>query len=745
MTLAGNQLFPSDNPWNQSVANAPVATNSSAIISNIISLSGKNGQLHPDFGQDTDSSSQLYGIPYNIVHGNSTSKVNVVIDGYPSESDIQPVPIPANAVIEGDLQDGPTVGRANRGDSHLIVYDEDNNIAYELFGASRPSENSDGQWHATQESVWNLNQDSFRPQDWTSADAAGLPILPGLVRPDEALPTSQGGQGVIDHAIRFTLTNKAILDQFIYPASHVANPGNTNAAIQPAMGARFRLKASVNISGLSPESQVIAQALKTYGMIVADNGSNFFISGASESVMPNGSVLTWNDDDIQSSLTGLKSLPFSDFEIVNTTPVVTGLSSSTATAGSTVTVNGQNFSGAAGHLQVFFGSTAATNVTVVDDFYVTATVPAVVGTVDVRVQSGVTTGADSENLESPIFGYGTSATSSADQFTYTSSPPPVPTVGDSSFEQVPVPNTYAINPTGSPWTFSGVAGNGSGITGNNSPFTSANPNAPQGTQVAYIQANGSITQSVAGWAAGNYSLSFNAAQRANYGGIENFEVLIDGNIIGTFKPTTTSYQVYTTGTFTVAAGAHVIRFLGINTAGGDNTDFLDTITVAAATSPPPVPTVGDSSFEQVPVPNTYAINPTGSPWTFSGVAGNGSGITGNNSPFTSANPNAPQGTQVAYIQANGSITQSVAGWAAGNYSLSFNAAQRANYGGIENFEVLIDGNIIGTFKPTTTSYQVYTTGTFTVAAGAHVIRFLGINTAGGDNTDFLDTITVEGS
>ena len=422
MTLAGNQLFPSDNPWNQNIAAAPVAANSSAIINNVIFLSGKDGRLHPDFGQVTGGANPLYGIPYNVVHGNSTAKVDVVVDDYASESDIKPVPIPANAVIEGDQQGGPTVGLANRSDSHLIVYDQDNNIAYELFAASRPSENGDGKWHAAQESVWDLNKDSFRPQDWTSADAAGLAILPGLVRPDEGLPVGQGGQGVINHAIRFTLTNKAILNQFIYPASHTANPGNTNAAIQPAMGTRFRLKAGVDISRLSPESRVIAQAMKTYGLILADNGSNFFFSGASESIQPDGSILTWDDNDIQSTLTGLKSLTFSNFEVVDTTPVVTGLSVTTAAAGTTITVIGQNFSGAAGHLNVSFGTAAAMNVAVVDDSHVRATVPAGSGTVDVRVQSGVTTSPDSRNAKSPIFGYGTSAASAADRFTYSTAP-----------------------------------------------------------------------------------------------------------------------------------------------------------------------------------------------------------------------------------------------------------------------------------------------------------------------------------
>ena len=158
------------------------------------------------------SNNPLYGIPFNVVHGNTQPKVHVVIDAYPDESDLQDAPIPANAVLEGDNQNGPVVGLANRGDSHLIVWDEDNNVAYEFYNASRPSENTDGQWHAAQESVWNMKTDTFRTLGWTSADAAGLPILPGLVRPDEALPVSQGGQGVINHAIRITLQNNIILE-----------------------------------------------------------------------------------------------------------------------------------------------------------------------------------------------------------------------------------------------------------------------------------------------------------------------------------------------------------------------------------------------------------------------------------------------------------------------------------------------------------------------------------------------------
>jgi hypothetical protein len=417
-TLLGNALFPADNPWNQKITSAPVAANSAAVLNNITSLYG-DGRLHPDFGQDYQDNSDLYGIPYNVVHGNTTAKIHVVIDAYPGESDLQNAPVPSGAVIEGDYQNGPKVGVDNRGDSHLIVYDVDNNVAYEFYRASRPSENTDGSWHADQETVWDMKTDTFRTLGWTSADAAGLSILAGLVRPDEGLPATQGGHGAINHAIRMTLQNNLILDQFLYPASHTANAGNTNAAVQVPMGARFRLKASVDISQLTPEARVIAQAMKDYGLIVADNGSNFYFSGASYAVdASNHLTQTWDDNDIQDTTHGLKSLHFSDFELVDLTPVETGLSASGGPAGTAVTVVGQNFSGAAGHLQVFFGSTPASSVTVVDDSHVVAVAPAGSGTVDVRVQSGVSTAADAQNVEGTVFGYGTSVLNAADRFTY---------------------------------------------------------------------------------------------------------------------------------------------------------------------------------------------------------------------------------------------------------------------------------------------------------------------------------------
>jgi IPT/TIG domain/FG-GAP-like repeat/FG-GAP repeat len=425
-TLLGNQLFPTDNPWNQKITAAPVAANSASIMNSIIASSG-NGRLHPDFSQNFNTGVDLYGIPYNVVHGNSTAKTGVVIDAYSDESDLIAAPIPSNPTIEGDFQNGPHVGVDNRGDSHLLIFDVDNNVAYEYYRASRPSENTDGKWHADQETVWDMKTNTFRTLGWTSADAAGLSILAGLVRPDEGLPVSQGGQGVINHAIRFTLQNSVILNQFIYPASHTANSGNNNAAVQPPMGARFRLKAGVDITSLNPQARIIAQAMKDYGMIVADNGSNFFFSGASYAVdASNQRVLTWNDNDIQDSLHGLKSLHFGDFEVVDLAPQVTSLSASSGKAGSSVTINGQNFGGAAGHLQVVFGGTAAKSVTYVDDNHIVAIVPAGSGAVDVRVQSGVTTAANSSNYKSPIFGYGISSITTGDHFTYgtTGYPPP---------------------------------------------------------------------------------------------------------------------------------------------------------------------------------------------------------------------------------------------------------------------------------------------------------------------------------
>jgi autotransporter passenger strand-loop-strand repeat protein len=441
-TLMGQQLFPSDNPWNQNIANAPVAANSASIIANI----GASTRLTPNWGAaDPTSSNPLYGMPINIVHGNSTARVNVIIDNYPGESDLVSVPIPTNAVIEGDFQNGPNMNgggynAGQRGDSHLIVWDEDTNTAYELYGVSRPNDptlfpntsfvelpKTDTAWHAAQETVWNMNTDTFRTLGATSADAAGLSILAGLARPDEALPVSQGGQGTINHALRVTLPGGEVNPQYVYPASHVVSESQASNKIP--LGGRLRLEDTpaidALISNMPPESQALARAMQQYGLIVADIGSAMYVSGASsltDTVDTPNTNLTWNLNDIFAA-NGLESLNAGDFQVVDLTPRVTGLSASSGTPGSTITITGQNFSGAAGHLSVLFGTTASTSVNVLSDTQVTAVVPNGSGTVDVTVQSGVNetdniSSNPNANVNAPIFGYGTSATSPADRFTF---------------------------------------------------------------------------------------------------------------------------------------------------------------------------------------------------------------------------------------------------------------------------------------------------------------------------------------
>lgn len=389
-SLSGNQLFPADNPWNQKITNAPVAANSDTLVASI----GLTRHFHPDFG--TTYAGALNGIPVNVVPG-TQPRVHVTIDAYASESDLLPIPIPSNAIIEGD----PLPSGQNTGDRHLLVFDKDNNVLYETFNTHKPSEETDGQWHADSEAVWDLKKDTFRTPGFTSADAAGLPILLGLVRPDEVLD-----QGKITHALRFTVSRSQ--NAYVFPASHQA--GSNNPAL-PRMGERFRLKQNVNISGYSPANQVILQALKDYGMIVADNGSSWYISGEPST--------RWDDNDLHN----LNQIAGSDFEAVDLTPVASGLDQgSGATAGGgTVTISGGNFSGGAGQTQVFFGTTAASNVTVLADTQLTVIVPAhIAGTVDVVVQSP----------------YGKSATVAADQYAYGQSSTGQPSANQNFVTQV---------------------------------------------------------------------------------------------------------------------------------------------------------------------------------------------------------------------------------------------------------------------------------------------------------------------
>jgi len=270
-------MFPPDNPWNQRVDQLPVAKNSARLIASI----GLTNPVHPDFG--TVYNGAPNGIPYAVV-SNSTRKVPVTFD-YASESDGHRYPLPPNVPIEG----GPN----STGDRHVIVVDRDTCTDYELYDA-HPLERG-RRWHAGSGAIFNLRSDHLRPAGWTSADAAGLPILPGLARYDEV------ASGAIDHALRFTApcTSRA----YVYPARHFAP---TCSGFAPPMGLRVRLKASVDISHLPYQARIVAVALKRYGLILADNGSPWYISGA-----PNRH---WNDD----ALHQLDQLTGRDFEVVDT-------------------------------------------------------------------------------------------------------------------------------------------------------------------------------------------------------------------------------------------------------------------------------------------------------------------------------------------------------------------------------------------------------------------------------------------
>ncbi len=272
----GLQVFPASNPWNARIDTAAVDPASATLIASI----GSSGHLHPDFGADLGEG-EPFGIPYVVVPGNQ-KKVPISFD-YADESDPGPYPIPPNAPIEG----GPNAD----GDRHVLVLDKDNRRLYELFDAHPVA---GGGWHAGSGAVFDLTSNALRPAGWTSADAAGLPILPGLVRYDEV------ASGRIDHALRFTVarTRKG----YIAPARHAASSSTSTSL--PPMGMRVRLKASFDISGYPAQARVVLQALKTYGMIVADNGSNWFISGTPDR--------RWNDEAVNT----LKQVPGSAFEVV---------------------------------------------------------------------------------------------------------------------------------------------------------------------------------------------------------------------------------------------------------------------------------------------------------------------------------------------------------------------------------------------------------------------------------------------
>lgn len=303
-------------------------------------------------------------------------------------------------------------------------------------------------------------------------------------------------------------------------------------------------------------------------------------------------------------------------------------------------------------------------------------------------------------------------------------------LADSGFEQQTTgAKGFSYNPTGSVWTFNGT----SGVTANNSVFTRGNENTAQGSQVAFLQNNGSISQTVS-LATGTYVLEFTAAQRANFGGNQTFQVKVDGVIVGSFNSITgSSYSLQSTSSFTVGYGSHIITFQGTNLNGGDNTIFLDQVFVTQQAS-----NLSDSGFEQLALASgSFSYIPSGSAWQFVGT----SGVASNASGFTAGNANSPQGSQVAFLQNTGSISQTVA-MVQGTYQLTFSAAQRSNVTSAETFQVIVDGAVVGTFNTLSGGgYSQLTTSNFTVLGGTHTISFVGTNLKGGDNTVFLDQVS----
>jgi len=276
-TLAGCPMLPANNIWNHRVDTLPVHDKSAEYVASI----GANTGLHPDFGSGEWEGGPI-GIPYVVVPG-TQPKVNVTFD-YDDESDSGPYPIPPNPPIEG--------GPDSDGDRHILIVDQENCKLYELSDAWPQS---NGTWTAGSGAIFDLRSNLLRPAGWTSADAAGLPILPGLVRYDEV------ASGVIRHAIRFTAEDTQAA--YVWPARHLASEITDENV--PPMGQRFRLKASFNISGYPAEVRVILQAFKDYGIILADNGSDWYISGVPDE--------RWNN----TVLRALKNVTGSNFEAVD--------------------------------------------------------------------------------------------------------------------------------------------------------------------------------------------------------------------------------------------------------------------------------------------------------------------------------------------------------------------------------------------------------------------------------------------
>ncbi len=274
--VSGCKIFPADNWWNTDVSGYPLDPRSDAYIAAL------PGNLHPDFGANPH-----YGIPFNVVP--STQKRVPVRFRYGSQSDPGPYPIPPNAQIEG--------GRRARGDRHVLVLQQGKCTLYELWDAYPVR--GGRRWRAGSGAIFPLNTNKLRPDGWRSADAAGLPILPALVKCAEVKA------GVIEHALRVTFAQTQ--EAYIHPATHYASDSRRKTL--PPMGLRIRMKASYDISHLTGQAQVIANAMKAYGMFVADNGSNWYFQGEGGKASS-----CWNDDDLDQ----LKGVPNTAFEVVKT-------------------------------------------------------------------------------------------------------------------------------------------------------------------------------------------------------------------------------------------------------------------------------------------------------------------------------------------------------------------------------------------------------------------------------------------
>jgi hypothetical protein len=289
-TIGTCDVFQGNNIWNLAVDELPVSNNSSTYDNTI----GSAATLHPDFGTVYDGAPN--GIPYMTVPGTQTKYPAVF--GYADQSDHGPYAIPLNAPIEG--------GSLSTGDRHVIAIDTTNCILYEMWSAYPQA----ASWEAGSGAIFNLKTNKLRPAGWTSADAAGLPIFPGLVKYDEVLA------GVIRHALRFTVPQTQ--QAYVWPARHYAS--SLTDPKYPPMGTRFRLRANFNISGFSATNQIILKALKKYGMMIADNGSAWYLSGAPDP--------RWNDDDLHN----LGKLTGADFEVVDVSPMMVNENSALAHA-----------------------------------------------------------------------------------------------------------------------------------------------------------------------------------------------------------------------------------------------------------------------------------------------------------------------------------------------------------------------------------------------------------------------------